>query len=262
LVFGKVVRLARITREGRMLCVPMDHGFTMGPLRGLEDPQAIVRAVVQGGATAILVHKGVVKSLKEPPAAGLILHISGNTTLGPSPNRKVLVSSVEEGLRLGADAISVHINIGSKDEPEMLEQLGSVSDACDEYQVPLVAMMYPRGETIKNEFEPEIVAQVARVGAEAGADIVKTVYTGDSKSFRRVVRTCPVPLVIAGGPKAGTDEELLKMAQGAMEAGAVGVTFGRNIFQHPDPTGITRALHRVIFEGVQATEAMRVVQHG
>jgi fructose-bisphosphate aldolase/2-amino-3,7-dideoxy-D-threo-hept-6-ulosonate synthase len=262
LVFGKAVRLSRITEDGKMLCVPMDHGFTMGPVRGLEDPRIIIRAVAQGGATAVLVHKGVIKALREPPATGIILHISGNTTLGPSPNRKVLVSSVEEGILLGADAISVHINIGGKDEPEMIQQLGSVGDACDELQMPLIAMMYPRGESIKSEFDPEIVAQVARVGAEAGADLVKTVYTGDPQSFKRVVATCPVPVVIAGGPKAENDGEVLKMAEGAMEAGAAGVTFGRNIFQHRDPTLITRALYKVVFEGAPASDALRVLQHG
>ncbi len=261
MVFGKAVRLSRITLNGKMLCVPMDHGMTMGPVRGLEEPQTMVKAVAQGGATAVLVHKGVIKSLREPPGIGLIMHLSGNTTLGPSPNRKVLVSSVEEGVRLGADAISVHINIGGKDEPEMLQQLGAIGDACDELQLPFVAMMYPRGESIKNEFDPDVVSQVARVGAEGGADIVKTVYTGDPESFRRVVRTCPVPVVIAGGPKAGSDEEVLRMAEGAMEAGAVGVTFGRNIFQHADPSRITRALFRIIFEGAKVSEAARVLQH-
>src|SRR5438093_6234395 len=168
-----------------MLCVPMDHGLTMGPVRGLEEPQAIIRAVAQGGATAVLVHKGVIKALREPPATGIILHISGNTTLGPSPNRKVLISSVEEGIRLGADAISVHINIGGKDEPEMIQQLGSVGDACDEFQMPFVAMMYPRGESIKIEFDPESVAQVGRVGVWEGAELVETLYRGGLKRLKR-----------------------------------------------------------------------------
>src|ERR1051326_8021906 len=107
----------------------------------------------------------------------------------------------------------------------MLQKLGMISDKCDEWSVPLVAMMYPRGENIKNPHDPEIVAHAARIGAESGADIVKTVYTGDTESFRKVIKSCPVPIVIAGGPKATTDREILDMCFGAMNAGAKGVTF-------------------------------------
>ena len=122
-----------------------------------------------------------------------------------APNKKVLMGSVEETIRLGADAVSVHINVGGKEEPEMLQQLGMVADKCGEWNMPLIAMMYPRGENIKNPHDPEIVAHAARIGAEAGADIVKTLYTGDVDSFKQVVKGCPVPIVIAGGPKADSD---------------------------------------------------------
>jgi fructose-bisphosphate aldolase/2-amino-3,7-dideoxy-D-threo-hept-6-ulosonate synthase len=167
------------------------------------------------------------------------------------------MGSLEEALRLGADAVSIHINIGSKEEPEMLQKLGTISDKCDEWSVPLVAMMYPRGENVKNPYDPEIVAHVARIGAEAGADIVKTVYTGDSDSFRRVIKSCPVPVVIAGGPKANSDEEIIEMCAGAMKAGAKGVTFGRNIFQYQNPPAIVNALHKVIVQGINTKEVLR-----
>jgi fructose-bisphosphate aldolase/2-amino-3,7-dideoxy-D-threo-hept-6-ulosonate synthase len=260
MVNGKQVRLARITKGGRMLCIPMDHSFTIGPIAGLENPEAMVAKVSKGGATAFLVHKGIIKSLKEPAPIGMIMHISASTNIGPAPNRKVINSSVVEGLRLGADAISVHVNMGSKEEPEMLEQLGMVADQCDEYQVPFVAMMYPRGENIKDPSDPEVVAHVARVGAESGADIVKTVYTGDPESFREVVRKCPVPLVLAGGAKVDSDGEILKLAYDVMQAGAMGVTFGRNVFQHRDPTSIVKALRRVVIEGGSVKEAMGVMK--
>ena len=98
------------------------------------------------------------------------------------------MGSVEDAIRLGADGISVHINIGAKEEPEMLQKLGIISDKCNEWNVPLIAMMYPRGENIKDPFSVDIVSHVARIGAEAGADIVKTVYTGDTESFKKVVK--------------------------------------------------------------------------
>jgi fructose-bisphosphate aldolase/2-amino-3,7-dideoxy-D-threo-hept-6-ulosonate synthase len=167
------------------------------------------------------------------------------------------MGSVEDAIRLGADGISVHINIGAKEEPEMLQKLGTISDKCNEWNVPLIAMMYPRGDNIKDPYNVDIVSHVARIGAEAGADIVKTVYTGDRDSFKRVVRTCPVPIVIAGGPKATTDEDILEMCDGAMHAGAIGVTFGRNIFQHKNPPQILTALSRIIFNKEKPKEVLR-----
>jgi len=138
----------------------------------------------------------------------------------------------------------------------MLHDLGMISDKCDEWGMPLVAMMYPRGENIKHPHDPQIVAHAARIGAEAGADLVKAVYTGDVNSFRKVIKSCPVPIVIAGGPKANTDQEIIGMCAGAMEAGASGVTFGRNIFQHPNPPAMIRALYTVIIEGRGVREAI------
>jgi len=259
LVFGKQVRLSRITNNGKMLCIPMDHSFTIGPVAGLENPQEMIVKVAKGGATSFLVHKGIIKSLSKPVSIGMIMHVSASTNLSPTPNRKMLNTSVLEGLRLGADAISIQVNMGSREEPEMLEQLGLVADECDDYQVPLVAMMYPRGENIKDPSNVDVVAHVARVGAEGGADIVKTVYTGDVDSFKEVVRKCPVPLVLAGGTKVGTDAEILKLADEAMEAGAMGVTFGRNVFQHRDPTLIVRAIRRIVIERSSVEEAMEVM---
>lgn len=259
MVLGKQVRLSRITEGGRMLCIPMDHSFTIGPVAGLEKPEEMIAKVEKGGATAFLVHKGIIKSLTRAWAMGMIMHVSASTNLSLAPNRKVLSSSVVEAIRLGADAVSVHVNMGSKEEPEMLEQLGMVADQCDEYQVPFIAMMYPRGENIKDPMDPTVVAHVARVGAESGADIVKTVYTGDVKSFRDVVRKCPVPVVLAGGAKAETDLEVLKLAHDVMEAGAMGVTFGRNVFQHRDPTRMVKAIRRIVIEKGSVKEAMEAM---
>jgi fructose-bisphosphate aldolase / 2-amino-3,7-dideoxy-D-threo-hept-6-ulosonate synthase len=257
MVFGRDIRLARILNDGKMLCIPMDHGISNGPIKGLEDVHSMIYQCSSAGLSCVLVNKGIIRSMPRPPNIGLIAHFSASTSIGPAPNRKILIGSVEEAIRLGADAVSLHINIGSKEEPEMLQKLGVISDKCDEWSVPLVAMMYPRGENIKNPHDPEIVAHAARVGAEAGADIVKAVYTGDPDSFKRVVRSCPVPIVIAGGPKASTDKEILEMCEGAMTSGAKGVTFGRNIFQHKNPPAIVRALYKIIIEKRNATEAMK-----
>lgn len=261
MVFGREIRLGRILKDGKMLCIPMDHGISNGPIKGLEDVHGMIYQCAPAGLTCVLVNKGIIKTLPRPPDIGLIAHFSGSTSLGPAPNRKMLMGNVEEAIRLGADAVSLHINIGAKEEPEMLQKLGIVADKCDEWSVPLVAMMYPRGENIKNPHDPEIVAHAARVGAEAGADIVKSVYTGDPDSFKRVVKSCPVPIVIAGGPKANTDREILEMCAGAMAAGATGVTFGRNIFQHKNPPAMVRALYKIIIENKTAKEAQKQLDY-
>ena len=257
MVFGRDVRLSRILRDGKMVCIPMDHGISNGPIKGLEDVHSMIYQCAPAGLTCILVNKGIIRTLPRPIDIGLIAHLSGSTTLGPAPNRKMLMGNVEEALRLGADAVSLHINIGAKEEPEMLQKLGMVGDKCDEWSVPLVAMMYPRGENIKNPHDPEIVAHAARIGAEAGADIVKAVYTGDVDSFKKVVKSCPVPIVIAGGPKGNTDRDILEMCAGAMSAGAKGVTFGRNIFQHKNPPAMVRALNKIIIQGKTVKEALK-----
>src|SRR5271170_308176 len=241
-----------------MLCIPMDHSLAVGPIAGLESPEETINQIARGGATAFLVQKGIIKSLSKPVPIGMIIQLSASKTLGMAPNRKVLVASVLESIRLGVDAISIHVNIGGKEESEMLQQLGMVSDECDSYSVPFIAMMYPRGENIKDPADPEVVAHVARIGAEAGADIVKTVYTGSPETFREVVRKCPVPVVLAGGSKTESDEALLRMAQDVMSAGAMGVTFGRNVFQHKSPMLITKALKRVVIDKASVEEAMEV----
>src|SRR5207244_11522842 len=122
------------------------------------------------GRRCLIVNKGIIKTIPRSPDNGLIAHFSGSTSLGPAPNRKMLMGSVEGAIRLGADAVSLHINIGAKEEPEMLQKLGMVSDKCDEWSVPLVAMMYPRGENVKNPHDPEIVANAERAREAAGAD--------------------------------------------------------------------------------------------
>lgn len=248
MVHGKDIRLHRILKNGKMLCIPLDHGISSGPIEGIKNINGLIEQTQDSGLTCFLINKGIIKALHSPPNIGIIAHMSAATSLGPDPNNKILMGSVREAIRLGADGVSLHINIGSKEEPNMLYKLGLVADECNEWNIPLIAMMYPRGENIKNPHERSIVAHAARIGAEAGADIVKTVYTGDIDSFKEVVKSCPVPIVIAGGPKTNSDAEILEMCSDAMKAGAIGVTFGRNVFQHKRPNEIIKALHSIIFE--------------
>ena len=247
MVSGNQIRLSRILRKGRMLCIPMDHGISNGPIAGLEDPASTIYRCEAHGLTSVIVNKGVLRAMPRPTRAGVLVHFSGSTALSPSPNRKMLTGTVREAVAMGADGVSLHINVGCKEEPEMLEQLGATADQCHRWGMPLLAMMYPRGENIKDPHDPATVAHAARIGAECGADIVKTLYTGDPDSFAGVVKSTPVPVVIAGGPKAETDMDLLRMTEDAMAAGAAGVTYGRNVFAHAAPERMVGALAEIIF---------------
>ena len=168
----------------------MDHGVSLGPIEGLIDLPDAVNAVAEGGANAVLGHIGL--SLyghrQRGHDIGLILHLSASTSIGPDPNEKVLVNSVTNAIKMGADAVSIHVNIGADSEAQMLADLGRVSIECMEWGMPLLAMMYPRGRYITNEHAVEHVSLAARVAAELGADIVKTNYTGDPDTFREVTR--------------------------------------------------------------------------
>jgi len=261
---GKKIRLERIMdRESRnMVIIPMDHGISIGPVKGIVNLAEMVNKVAEGGANAVLLQKGMAKHGHRGYGRdiGLIIHMSASTSLGPDPNDKVQVCTVEEALKMGADAVSVHVNIGSETEAKQLKKLGAVAEYCEEWGMPLIAMMYPRGKNIKNSNEPEVVAHVARAGAELGADIIKTNFTGDVETFKDVVEGCPVPVVMAGGPKTETDEEFLAMVRAALDAGGRGVAIGRNVFQHENPTAMTRALTLIVHKGASVEEAMELLR--
>ena len=202
---GKQVRLERIiNREtGRTIIVPMDHGVTIGAVDGLIDMRETVNDMAVGGADAVLMHKGLVRCSHRNAGkdVGLIVHLSASTMLSPQGNTKTLVGTVEEGIKHGADCVSVHVNLGDPNERLMLADLGRVAAACDDWHMPLLAMMYARGPAIKNGFAPDVVAHCARVGVELGADIVKVPFydVGSAGGHRNLGRAeFPLAAIPAG----------------------------------------------------------------
>jgi predicted phospho-2-dehydro-3-deoxyheptonate aldolase len=263
-MIGKNIRMERIiNRESkRTVIIPMDHGVTLGPIQGLQNMREAVNNVVEGGANAVILHKGMVKAGYRGGGKdiGLIVHLSASTTLGPDSNAKVQVCTVKEAIQLGADAISVHVNLGAPNENQMLTTLGEVGKECQEFGMPLIAMMYARGKNIKNEFDVKYVKHAARVGAELGADMVKVNYTGSPESFEEVVAGSIVPVVIAGGEKVETDTQLLEMVDGALKGGASGVSIGRNAFQHRDPIKIVKAISKMVHDNYSIQQAMEILK--
>lgn len=256
---GKTRRLKQIfQKDNRTVIVPMDHGVTVGPIQGIGNMQTITDKLIKGKVDAILVHKGIARRI-DIDGAGLIVMLSGMSNLSPNVNAKVQVCSVQEALRLGADAVSVHVNVGAQDEDKMLANLGKVSEECDAFGIPLLAMMYPRGPKIQSEHALEVVAHAARIGAELGADIIKTNYTGNIDSFKQVTESCPAPVVIAGGPKCKSPQEVLQTTFDALQAGASGLSIGRNVFQAENPTAIAKALSAIVHENATVEQALKIM---
>ncbi|MCJ7635287.1 2-amino-3,7-dideoxy-D-threo-hept-6-ulosonate synthase [Candidatus Bathyarchaeota archaeon] len=255
---GKTRRLHRIfNQDGKVVIVPMDHGVALGPISGILNMQETVDRLALGETDAILIHKGIAQNINTYNM-GLIVHLNASTELSPDPDWKVKVCSVSQAVRLGADGVSIHINLGAPKENRMLTYLGKVSDKCETYGIPLLAMVYPRGPDIKNGHDVTLVKHAARVGAELGADIIKTNYTGSIDTFKEVIQSCPAPVVIAGGPKMDTCEDILQMVSDSIKAGGAGVAIGRNIFQNKNPTAMSKAISAIVHKGVSVEEGLKI----
>jgi 2-amino-4,5-dihydroxy-6-oxo-7-(phosphonooxy)heptanoate synthase len=174
----------------------------------------------------------------------LIIHLSGGTVHAPDPDHKYLVASVEESLRLGGDAVSVHVNLGSETEDRQIRALADVAAECDLLNVPLMAMVYPRGPRI-GATDPDAIAHAAVLAADLGADIVKTVHPGNAESMSRVSEACPMPVVVAGGARRH-GAELRDHVLTALSGGAVGIAAGRNVFESADPRAVVAELSHLV----------------
>jgi 2-amino-4,5-dihydroxy-6-oxo-7-(phosphonooxy)heptanoate synthase len=265
--FGREVRLRRLFRHGggRLFVVPLDHSVSDGPItRKSRGVNHLVAQLASNGVDAVVLHKGSIRHIDDRwfTRTSLIVHLSASTMHAPDPDAKYLVGSVEEALRIGADAVSVHVNLGSTEEAQQVRDLGVVSDACDRWNVPLLVMIYPRGPRIENPRDPELVAHAATLAADLGADIVKTPYTGSVDEMADVVRACPIPIIVAGGPRLAGTASVLSYVDEVVEAGVSGLAMGRNVFQAPDPGGLARRiadrLHRTHDLSLRGSDRLEV----
>ncbi|GGL72204.1 2-amino-3,7-dideoxy-D-threo-hept-6-ulosonate synthase [Halocalculus aciditolerans] len=251
---GKSARLDRIGKDGKLVTIPMDHGITLGAVKGLKDIEATIDAVTRGGADAVLTQKGIAERVHpNKNGAGYIVHLNASTTIGPDANDKRMTGTVEEAVRAGADAVSIHVNVGSDHEPKQLEDLSRVTRNAERLGMPVLAMAYARGPGV-DEHDATNLGHAVRFAEEAGADIVKTAYSGDAESFRHVVESTSKPVIIAGGSPKG-DLETLEGVAGAMEAGAAGVSTGRTVFQHDDPEAMSNAIAAVVHDDADPADA-------
>jgi fructose-bisphosphate aldolase, class I len=253
---GKQLRFERIFRDdSRSVIFAMDHGFERGPSVFSDsalNPADIISKVVDAGVDAAMVTKGVAKVTSSiwRNKIGLILKISGKTELRPKKDQAIQsqIGSVEEAVKIGADAVATTVYWGSEFENEMLARLNETVEKSDSFGLPVLQLAYPRVEG-KTNYEPEIVSYAVRLAFETGADAIKTYYTGSSESFSKVVASAGgVPVLLSGGAASEHPIKFLQDVQSVMQAGAKGVVVGRNVFQSKDPGAMVNAVKRIVHD--------------
>ncbi|MDN5932299.1 MAG: 2-amino-3,7-dideoxy-D-threo-hept-6-ulosonate synthase [Pseudonocardia sp.] len=249
--FARSLRLRRLYHHSTtgLMIAPLDHSISDGAVvpRGSSIDQ-LADQLAGSGVDAIVVHKGSVRHIAPERFSrmSLIVHLNASTGHAADPDAKYVVTGVEDAIRLGADAVSVHVNVGSQDERQQIGDLGRIADACDRWNLPLMAMMYPRGPRITDPHDPALVAHAVTIAADLGADLVKTVFPGSRQAMLDITAQCPVPVLVAGGPAHVAESEVLRFVGHALSGGAVGVAMGRNIFQNPHPARIATKVARMV----------------
>jgi class I fructose-bisphosphate aldolase len=270
---GKKIRLGRILDPHTLksVAVAFDHGLSSGPIPGCIKPRETMAKLVEGGADAILVSPGIARLCADffvgKSAPALILRLDwtnmfrAEEKMGYKEGRSSAIGVVEDAARFGADAVLTFMFVGYEDpdvEAREIEKNALIARACESAGIPHIIEPMARGRLAgARRFDGELIRMHVRNAAELGADAIKTDYTGQRETFAPVVEGCPVPILIAGGPKAETFEASLEMVEGAMQAGAAGVLFGRNIFQAPDPVKMLRAIRAIVHDGAGARVALK-----
>jgi DhnA family fructose-bisphosphate aldolase class Ia len=253
-------RLNRIFRaDGRAVIVALDHGLIDGPCPGFEHPAAVIAAAVAGGADAVLTSYGIARRYaNDLSRVGLILRSDGaSTNLGtPSTGSTTTFFDVDDALRLGADALVVTAMPGSEKEDATLANLAGVVAAAHRWDMPVLAEMVPGGFNSSAETRSSAaVALAVRLGAELGADFIKSPYCAD---FATVASCTFRPVVILGGSKT-SEQQMLIDIRSAIDAGGAGVAIGRNVFQAKDPAAMTAAIVAIVHNDASVDEAMAII---
>ncbi|MDX1417910.1 MAG: hypothetical protein R3293_27160 [Candidatus Promineifilaceae bacterium] len=254
-------RLNRIFRpNGRVFIVAFDHGMIDGPAKGMEKPAETLHQIVSGGADAILTTYGTARRFaKEIASLGLILRLDGGGTILGEMGQGGQFYTVEDALRLGADAVAVSAFPGAPDEMDSLNRLARVVGQAHAWGLPVMGEMVPGGFDSAPELRTaQSVAIASRVAAEIGADWVKIPY---AEGFEQVTLGCYIPAVILGGAKKGSEKMMLETIKAALDAGSVGVAIGRNIFQAENPAAMTAAVAAILHKDASIDEAMAII-HG
>lgn len=254
--WGMASRMERLIPGGkRCFFLAGDHGYFLGPTHKLENPGETLAPLAEY-ADAIFVTRGVLRASIAPDiGTPIILRISGGTSVVGNLENESLTTTVEEAIRLGVDSVGISVFVGSEYEHQTLMNLANAISEFEKYGIPVMAVTAVGKELEKRD--ARYLALATRVAAELGARVVKTYYCDN---FEKITESCPVPVVIAGGPKTDDDLEVLSFVSDGISRGAVGVNLGRNIWQHEHPVAMAKALRAVIHDDAKPTEAIEIVR--
>lgn len=255
--WGMQNRLSRIIKpDGKTFFLPIDHGYFQGPTRCLERPAETIKPLLPY-ADALFCTRGVLRAVIDPAEmTPIILRVSGGTSvIGPDLADEHITTSIEEIIRVNATAVGVSVFIGSEYEQQTLENLTDIVNDCEDYGIPVMAVTAVGKELEKRD--ARYLGLCSRICAELGARVVKTYWC---ENFDKVTNGCPVPVVMAGGPKCETEREVFEFVHDGMERGAIGVNLGRNVWQAPHPVPTMKGLYSIIHEEASVDEAVKIFE--
>lgn len=267
--FGKAIRLRRVLRQDRgTLVIAFDHALVLGPIPGTLDPGRQIQRFVDARADAILLNPGNVRYFAAAQCAdtppGLTVRLDWTTAFNESAKSELngfqtcLVAHPEEALRAGADAVITFLTIGSGDadfEKKEIKRVGTLARDCERLGMPLFVESIARGKLVENPREAKWLMLHTRIAAEIGADVIKTENAADVETLQKVVNACPIPILVLGGSRTGSDEDVLNTVRGIMQAGAAGVFFGRNIFQADNMAELLRRVRSALASKFQPKDS-------
>jgi len=253
--WGMQNRLSRLIQpDGHCFFLPIDHGYFQGPTRCLEQPGETIRPLISH-ADGLFVTRGVLRSCVDPQnSPPIILRVSGGTSVvGGDLAHEGLTTSIEEILRLNVAAVGMSVFVGSEYEHESLLNLSELVSGCEDYGIPVMAVTAVGRELEKRD--ARYLGLCCRIAAELGAKVVKTYWC---EEFDKVVHGCPVPVVMAGGPKCETEREVFEFVHDGMQKGAIGLNLGRNVWQHNHPVAMMKALRAIVHEKATVKDAQEI----
>jgi putative autoinducer-2 (AI-2) aldolase len=254
--WGLKNRLARIIKPdtGKTVMLAVDHGYFLGPTSGLEVPSKTIKPLLPY-ADSLMLTRGVLRtSVPADFNIPIVLRVSGGTSiLSKDLSNEGITTSIKEAIRLNVCAIALSIFVGSEHERESLLNLAELINQAEEFGIPVLTVTAVGREMTR---DAKYLSLCCRIAAEMGAHFVKTYYC---KDFEKVVETCPVPVVIAGGKKI-PEKNALQLAHNAISHGATGVDMGRNIFQSDNPVGMIQAVKAIVHKGISVEEAYKMYE--
>lgn len=257
---GKTIRMNRIFQpDGKALMVAINHGLGMGPIQGIEDMGKLLLQLDGERVDSLTLHKGIAMRHADKFAGRTALILKSTNISRFYTPEELPVASMEEAVALGADAVALGLSLCSKEEKEIVSSIAAAIGEAERCGMPVVTHSYPNGDLIPDSerYDVKHVGYATRMALELGVDIIKTFWTGDAKSFEQIVRIgSPAKVVISGGARCDTLRDCFEMTWQGIQAGAAGITYGRNIWQHEYPVAVVRGLAAIIHDNASVDQAL------